>query len=486
MQRIMTILLACLLVAGTALAQDGPQQGNNPLMNHELHFATSPDGLTWTTDGVALRGHTSVPEVVYWQDKLWIYGVEGDFDPTLGEKERFVVLEQTADGWAEQYITLDVEFEGNLADPDAVVLDDGRLRLYFFDFSVMRNPSPNTDDLSDRPSGYFYSMVTEDGINFVMEAGTRLETRPPATDPDVVRVGDTWWLYGSSNGTSLIARSTDGLSFETVGEKTGTVTGTVVLDGGILRQYYLDQGQIVIDESTDGLTWTRMDVETGLRGGSPGLTQLPDGSWVMVYNIDSSSRTPRPDAAGQGPQGQQGGQGNSQGQGQGNQGQGNPPPAGQSGTVIIFVVAEGVNGPNAFGCGDSLVGAPSQIAVVAGEPATNVRNALDELFSIQTTQVGQSSLITALAGSPLSVVDVTVDASGRAIINLTGSLNLTGACADARVKYQLLATIFATPAVQEAVVLIDGQNLAQFLDMSGQATVDSVYSRDDIPFNAAE
>lgn len=481
MQRVMTILVACLLLAGTVLAQDGPPQGTNPLLNHELHVATSPDGLTWTTDGVALRGHTSVPEVVYWQDKLWIYAVEGDFDLSAGEQERLVILEQSADGWTEHYVTLDTPFDGAPVDPDAVVLDDGRLRLYFFDFSVMRNASPNADEVN-RPSGYFYSMVSSDGVNFTLEEGTRLESNPPATDPDVVRVGDTWLLYGTSNGKSLIARSTDGLSFETIGEKAGTVTGTVVLDGGILRQYYQDQGQMVIDESMDGLNWTRLEVETGLRGGSPAVTMLPDGSWVMVYNIDPTIRNPRPDAAGQGPQGQQGGPG-SQGQGNAGQGQGNQPPDGQAGTVLIFVVAEGINGPNSFGCGDSLVGAPSQIAVIPGEPATNVSNALKELLSIQTAQVGQSRFITALAGSQLSVQDVVVDANGRATINLSGTLSLSGTCADARVKYQLLATIFATPAVQEAVVLIDGQNLAQFLDMSGQATVDTVYTRDDIPFN---
>lgn len=465
MRRLLIMLIAGLMLAGGAAAQDGTNP--NPLQHHQLHIATSADGLQWSTDGVMLRGHTSVPEVVYWQNKLWIYAVEGDFDPRAGEQERLVILEQTPDGWAEHVVTLDSPFAGIPVDPDVVVLPDGRLRLYFFDFSVMRRASVVATQAG--LPGHFYSMVSDDGIHFVLEDGYRLEIAPPATDPDVVLLGDTWWLFGTGgsddrNTASIIARSDDGLNFEVVAKKIGAVTGTVVLDGGILRQYYCEQGLVVIDESSDALNWTRLEVETGIRGCSPSVTMLPDGSWVMVYMVDPTvtSRTNPPNQPTTGDA------------------QGSVPPSGAG--VMFFVVAEAANGPNSFGCGDSLVGVPTGAELVVGDPAANITTALNALLSIKTPTVGQSGLTTALAGSELTVQGVVVAPDGLATVNLSGNLSLSGVCADARVKYQLLATIFASPAVNRALVLVNGQNLAQMLDMSGMAGADTTFTRADIAF----
>ena len=45
---------------------------------HQIHLARSADGLSWQTDDVVIRDHSSVPSLVRWHETLWIYTA----DPT--------------------------------------------------------------------------------------------------------------------------------------------------------------------------------------------------------------------------------------------------------------------------------------------------------------------------------------------------------------------------------------------------------------------
>ena len=256
-----------------------PANNINALVNHQIFLAYSEDGLHWRTDNQLIRDSSSVPALFYWQDALWILAVNGTADENF---EKLVMLHQQADGtWQEWFI--DLPFEGRPVDPDVVVLPDGKIRLYFFDFSV--NSPPQQADPSR--VGRMYSATSEDGITFIMEEGVRLESMPPATDPDVIQQSEVWWMFVShpQEGDMIIAQSEDGLTFTEVGAVThGSIADTVLLEDGTLRQYAcVIRGSMAIMESTNGLNWiARTDIQPP-PGCDPDAVQLPDGSWVMVY-----------------------------------------------------------------------------------------------------------------------------------------------------------------------------------------------------------
>ncbi len=258
-------------------AQDGPYW-------HQIYLARSDDGLTWEPVGGMLRDHTSVPEIVRWHDTLWIYAVNA-------QPHRLIALEQLPDGaWEPHYVEID-GFDVSLAvDPDVVVLPDGRLRLYFYGFSPARTAK------TDEGPATIYSAVSRDGLTFVMEPYPRFQSDSLITDPDVVQDRDTWWLYVTGHDGLVIASSTDGLVFQETGSsQNGTISGTVVLDDGTLRQYVCRQGGIGSQVSSDGVTWTP---EEGLRLTGPvcdpSVIREPDGSWLMVYKrfVNQPARPP--------------------------------------------------------------------------------------------------------------------------------------------------------------------------------------------------
>lgn len=285
-------LLMLLLVVGVGVASaqqppttpkppEGQPPDINALASHQIYLATSQDGLMWQMDNVLIRPATSVPALVYWQDSLWILAVNGTPDEDF---ERLVMLHQLPDAtWEEWFI--DLNFEGRPVDPELMVLPDGRLRLYFFDFPGM---APNSGPPPpDSTVGRIYSATSEDGRIFTLEEGYRLAPQPPATDPDVIQQSESqWWMFVShpEQGDMVIASSTDGLTFEEVGAVThGSISDTVLLEDGRLRQYACVRGPMVVMESSDGLTWQAVPNTHMPPGCDPDAVQLPDGSWVMVY-----------------------------------------------------------------------------------------------------------------------------------------------------------------------------------------------------------
>ncbi len=249
--------------------QGAPPQQGGPYF-HQVHLARSDDGLHWETLGM-VRDHASVPELVRWQGTLWIYAVDG-------VEHGLIVLRQGADGsWEEQRVQIEGFDASSAVDPDVTVLPDGRLRLYYLDFSTLQAAQGAPVQAT------IYSAVSEDGVHFTPEEGHRFRTDGMATDPDVVQFGDVWWMYISQGTRLIIARSTDGLSFEAVGaSENGGVSNTVLLDDGTLRQYACREG-IFSQRSPDGLSWT---IETGTQvpnACDPSVIREADSAWLMAY-----------------------------------------------------------------------------------------------------------------------------------------------------------------------------------------------------------
>ena len=133
--------------------------------------------------------------------------------------------------------------------------------------------------------------------------------------------------------------------------------------------------------------------------------------------------------------------------------------------VKIYLVAIGDNGVSGklIGCGDSLV--PVEVPIT---PTLGVlRAALNELFKLEGQQYyGQSGLYNALYQSDLSIADVAV-IGGEARIFLTGTLMLGGVCDTPRVEEQLKALALQFNTVESVSIYINGEPLADVLDLKG-------------------
>jgi len=132
--------------------------------------------------------------------------------------------------------------------------------------------------------------------------------------------------------------------------------------------------------------------------------------------------------------------------------------------VQMFLVAVGDNGQSGdlVGCGDSLV--PVQIEIPPSQGV--LRASLGALLSLKDQYYGQSGLYNAMYQSDLQIESVTVT-SGKAVINLTGTLTLGGECDNPRVAAQLEATARQFPTVTDVTIYINGKLLADALSLKG-------------------
>jgi hypothetical protein len=162
-------------------------------------------------------------------------------------------------------------------DPAPYLLDDGRIRLYYFDINGDKNPAADFK---------IYSAVSEDGMNFIEEEGVRF-SNPGTLDPDVIKVGDTWRLYTGDieSNSTISATSSDGLNFiyEGVAFSGGAVPDVFYKEG----TYYLYMAGIDVATSSDGIkfekTNNRFQSNIGMVTADPSVVELSDGSYLMMY-----------------------------------------------------------------------------------------------------------------------------------------------------------------------------------------------------------
>jgi hypothetical protein len=261
---------------------------------HQVFIATSPDGLTWQTSNQMIIDQASVPEAVRLPDGRWlIYAVNGS---ALGGPG-MVYAESQDEG--RTWTCGIVNVPG--ADPDVVLLPDGRIRIYYVEFPFGPD-TPQPGAQTSEPNRV-KSAVSSDGKNFTTEEGTRLEGSG-YTDPDVILVGDEWFMYVSTGEKAWAARSSDGLNFTLLGlvNETGAVSGSYLFPDGTLRHYYCGRDGIQSATSTGGGDiWL---TESGARIArdpswkivcDPSVASDGHGGYWMAYKIQpSETTTPSP------------------------------------------------------------------------------------------------------------------------------------------------------------------------------------------------
>jgi hypothetical protein len=285
---------------GTPDAQPSPVAGERPCLPekktigvsapggpafHQVLIARSSDGLTWQTDNRVIIDQASVPEGLRLPDgRLIIYAVDG---AALGGSG-LVYAESKDEG--KTWVCGKINVQG--ADPDVVLLSDGRIRLYFIEFPFGPNPPAAGSAQANQPNRV-KSAVSSDGKNFTIEEGVRLEGIQ-YTDPDVIRVGDDWFMYISTGAIAWAAQSSDGLAFKLIGKvnESGAISGSYLFPNGTLRHYYCGRGGILSATSADGKSaWKE---EAGVRIAEslnvrivcdPSVVSDGKGGYWMAYKI---------------------------------------------------------------------------------------------------------------------------------------------------------------------------------------------------------
>ncbi len=265
----------------------------NPLSDHSAFLATSRDASSWDLADEAYANYASVPDILMLQKNigpfpagtLLSFFVDGAQDSDFGDSAFSMVysLDQ-GKTWSDR---VTIEIDGTVknvivADPSLVQLDDGRLRLYYFDFQANRVPP-------EKRAGQTYNMyaaISEDGLTFTQEALV-YESPDMATDPDVIFWNDAWYLFTAHLADNAVSMSVsdDPLSFP-VGEAISAqgVPGALAI-GDELRIYgCTPSGGITAWSTDDGSNFKSLG-STGLEGCGPTITQLLDGSYLMALRL---------------------------------------------------------------------------------------------------------------------------------------------------------------------------------------------------------
>ena len=282
--------IACILIGEGSVWFDDmvfeKDELRNPLKDesgpfyHHIVLAQSKNTYKWELDTVPLVIHGSVPHGILYKDEVFCYYVNGV------KHGLFVAHGKTPTNLKIEEVKVDGKLAKNMVDPDVIEID-GKIRLYFLD---------NFGQVKEHA---IRSAVTSDGVNFTKEPGDRM-VGEQFTDPDVVKIGNHWFMYLSRGQSNIGFVSKDGLIFdeELVFSEQGSVSDTVKVAGG-WRQYYCGgaNGGISSRFTTDGIFFrdegSRILGTDGYMVGDPNMFRIGKDCFMYV-KIISKLRQLRP------------------------------------------------------------------------------------------------------------------------------------------------------------------------------------------------
>jgi hypothetical protein len=150
-------------------------------------------------------------------------------------------------------------------------------------------------------------------------------------------------------------------------------------------------------------------------------------------------------------------------------------PGGAAGETTYFLVTnEADEGSVPVGCEGFLT--PFTTENASTDPTEQLRANLEALLSAPSDETNLNYLV----AQNLTLSNVVVGDDGTANVALEGNLALGGACVDAQIEAQILLTVFAVEAVQQARITLNGDNLKQVFDASGLVDADDIYTEADV------
>ncbi|NQV90654.1 exo-alpha-sialidase [Candidatus Uhrbacteria bacterium] len=280
------------------VSEKNPQE-NQPIANlyyDHVFFATSSDGIAWSLGEEAIAEHASVPDLLVLDKPITDYPAQTimsyfvDASPKKeGEDERvaFITSDNNGETWSDRVI-VELDREDLLpVDPSVIQLEDGSLRLYFFDWNAGRARGQKKPNIIYT----FYSALSTDGIHFTVEDASLLSDTL-MTDPEVVLFEGSWIMYfarheGDDRGI-WVATSDDGIHFadERKVDIFQGIPGAMVHNDEVYL-YGCDQGGIPFATSTNAFDFLSQNnskpvltVNGLLCDPSPAI--LPNGEFGLV------------------------------------------------------------------------------------------------------------------------------------------------------------------------------------------------------------
>lgn len=176
------------------------------ISSHAVASATSPDGLTWTSDDGIRFSPASVPAVINDNDqRVLLYFVHPPNEPGKPETVACAVSSDGFNFLQDPNFAIEGLSTLKAVDPSILKDDDGRFRLYYLASNHPGDPAagPNPHAI--------HLALSDDGIRF-RETGPVFEY-PDLVDPDVFRINGQWLMYVFAKSSTIIARSDDGAHF---------------------------------------------------------------------------------------------------------------------------------------------------------------------------------------------------------------------------------------------------------------------------------
>ncbi len=253
----------------------------------------SEDGTSWTERRL-FQACADVPSIARNGEGTWLMAYQHFQD--RDDESRFdkVALRRSDDhgeSWGESTIANLVGFPPEAARPfDPTIVWDpagAQWRMYF--------SMSMSGDLQLDENVCTHSAVSDDGVDFDYEDGTRFCATDGAVIDPAVGLLDGTWYYSAPRGApqdgAHLATSDDGLTFvegEPVpSDENHAWTGNFVEVDGVLRFYgrevLIPTGNLLWwSSTTDGVTWTDSSQTDIPAGKDPGVIRLQDGSFMML------------------------------------------------------------------------------------------------------------------------------------------------------------------------------------------------------------
>jgi hypothetical protein len=268
-------------------ANSDPFNDPNGPWYHKVKLATSNDGIIFKDTGRTILDKASVPDAIKLADgTILIYAVDG---AKRSNSQMLVARSKDAGKtWQEASVKLTSKRkDAQGADPDALLLPDGRIRLFYIVFPVDENGK-----ILSQEKNSVYGAFSKDGVNFEEDSEPVFQ-ESGVTDPDVIKIGNQWFEYLSQGQKEILAKSDDGskFQFDQIIRENGSVSNTVEVEKGEFRQFFCKSG-ISSASSTDGISWK--DEVISLPGDGrvicdPAPVNI-DGQWYLFYKEAVSSQ----------------------------------------------------------------------------------------------------------------------------------------------------------------------------------------------------
>ncbi len=285
----------------TSSTTEGSSSPTEGVTNHQLYYAASEDGETWhLSPEETILEKASVPNLILVKQNI------GDFKKgTLishfvdasemhdwgDERIGYITSEDNGASWSErEMITIENLPERITAvDPCVVQLGDGRMRIYFFDFTANKNLLAG-----DETDPTFYSAVSEDGVTFEFEGEVYSSDEALITDPEVIWYGERWLLYNpvfesvesmkAGENKIQISESSDGTNFELIDTIDFHGIPGVMHENGTVSMFGCSQNGITRIQSEDGIEFDTDNVDVILETGGcdPDPAKLSDGTYGLI------------------------------------------------------------------------------------------------------------------------------------------------------------------------------------------------------------